>query len=89
MPQGGWQVILFYIFLFAFVYYILIVPQRRADKKMRELQSALKVGDRIVTLGGIQGKVINLTENNATIEASAENTKIDIARWAVREVVKE
>ncbi|WHH59029.1 preprotein translocase subunit YajC [Petroclostridium sp. X23] len=84
MPQNFLSILVPYILIFAVFYFILILPQRRKDKKMKEMLAALKVGDEIVTIGGIYGKVISIKDDVLTIEVGADKTKLRVARWSVR-----
>jgi preprotein translocase subunit YajC len=74
------------ILLFVIMYVILILPQRRKEKKNKEMLNALKVGEEVVTIGGIMGKVINIKDDEVTIESGVMKTKILVKRWAVKEV---
>jgi preprotein translocase subunit YajC len=68
-------------------YWTTILPQKKREKRLQQMQSELKVGDEIITFAGIYGKVININEQVVTIEASAEKTKLNIAKWSIREVL--
>ncbi len=70
------------------MYVILIVPQRRKDKKLRENIGSAIVGDTVLTIGGIAGKIVNIKDDEITLETSIERTKITIKKWGVKEVVK-
>lgn len=74
------------ILLFVIMYVILILPQRKREKKTREMLNALKVGDEIVTVGGIMGKVMNIKDDEITIESGIMKTKILVKKWAIKEV---
>lgn len=74
------------ILLFVIMYVILILPQRKREKKNREMLNALKVGDEIVTVGGIMGKVVNIKDDEITIESGVMKTKILVKKWAIKEV---
>jgi len=84
------QTVSFLIMILVFVamYAILIIPQRRREKKTREMLNALKVGDVITTIGGLRGKIINIKDDEVTIESSVEKTQIVFKKWAVKEVDK-
>ena len=69
--------------LFAIMYFLLIRPQKKQEKQVREMRSALKVGDDIVTIGGICGKIVRVKDNRLTIQVGADKTKFDIEKWAV------
>ena len=69
-------------------YWTTIMPQKKREKKLQELQGALKIGDEILTFSGIYGKIINVNNEVVTIEASAEKTKLNIAKWSIKEVLE-
>lgn len=78
-----------YILFFIVIMYLLIfLPQKRRDKKAKELISAVQVGNLVVTIGGIAGKVINIKDDELTIETGVERAKINVKKWAIKEVVK-
>lgn len=70
----------------AIFYFLLIRPQRKKDKKVKDMLSALKVGDRICTIGGIYGTVTKLKEDTITLVVGAQKSEMVMARWAVRSV---
>ena len=72
----------------AIMYLILILPQRKKEKKQKELISSAAVGDQIVTIGGMAGKVVNIKDDEVTFETSVERSKITIKRWAIRDLIK-
>jgi preprotein translocase subunit YajC len=76
------------ILIFVVMYLILILPQRKREKKTREMLSALKQGDDVTSIGGIKGKIINIKDDEVTIETSVEKTQIVFKKWAVKEVEK-
>ena len=71
-------VVVFWLFL--------IRPQRKKDKKIKEMLAALKVGDRVCTIGGIYGTIVRIKDEVLTIEVGEQKTQMMIARWAVRNV---
>lgn len=88
MDYQGIISIVWMVVFFVIMYAILILPQRKKDKKLREMLKALEVGNDIVTVGGIMGKVINIKDDEVTIETSIEKTQIKLIRQAIKEVVK-
>ena len=85
---AGWIQILPLVIMFGLMYLFLIVPQRRKDKKQREIINSAVVGDQIVTIGGMVGKIVNIKDDEVTFESSVERTKITIKKWAIKEVIK-
>ncbi len=79
---GGWiSILLFYVALFAILYFLLIWPQRRERKRKEEMIKALKKGDRVVTNGGIRGEIVRVGDDYFIIES--ENSALRIEKWAV------
>jgi preprotein translocase subunit YajC len=67
----------------ALMYFMLIRPQKKQQKKEAEMRNNLQVGDEIVTIGGICGRVVSLKEDSLVIESSGDRSKIQIQRSAV------
>ena len=74
------------VLVFGVMYAVLIIPQRKREKKTKEMLDSLKVDDHILTIGGVSGKVININEDDITIETSVERTQLLLKRWAVRSI---
>ncbi len=74
------------ILLFGVMYFLLIRPQKKREKKQKDMINAVREGEEIVTIGGISAKIININDDDLTIETSIDKTKILIKRWAIREV---
>ena len=68
-------------------YFFLIRPQRKKDKKVKEMLAALKVGDRVCTIGGNYGTITNIRdENTVTLAIGPQDVPVVFARWAIRNV---
>lgn len=80
---GSTAQIVMLVALFAIMYFLLIRPQKKQEKQVRDMRAALKVGDDIVTIGGICGKIVRVKDNRLTIQVGADKTKFDIEKWAV------
>jgi preprotein translocase subunit YajC len=85
MDTGSLGAFMPIILLFVVFYFLLIMPQKKKEKKMKAMLAALKVGDNILTIGGFYGKIIKIKDEIITIEVGADKTKMQVARWAVRE----
>ena len=65
----------------------LIRPQRKKDKKVKEMLANLKVGDRVCTIGGIYGTITNIRdEQTVTLALGPQDVPVVFARWAIRNV---
>ncbi len=85
-PQGGkssqTSFFLMMIMIFVVFYFFMIRPQMRKQKELKNFREALKKGDRIITTGGIYGKINNISENILTIDVG-NNVLIKIDKSAV------
>ena len=71
-----------FVLIFAVMYFFMIRPQIKKQKKEREYRSALKQGDSVITIGGIYGKVTDVKEDAVVVEVHG-GTKLKIAKTAV------
>ncbi len=76
------------VLVFGLMYVMLILPQKKKEKKTKEMLNSLQVGWDVTSIGGITGKIVNIKDDEITIETSVEKTKIVVKRWAIKDVVK-
>ncbi|MBR4068043.1 MAG: preprotein translocase subunit YajC [Clostridia bacterium] len=74
------------VLIFVIFYFMLIRPQRKKEKKVQEMLNALKVGDRVSTIGGIYGTITNIKDDTLELSVGKDNVKLIFARWAIRQV---
>ena len=74
------------VLLFVVFYFFLIRPQRKKDKKVKDMLAALKTGDRICTIGGIYGTITGIRDDTITLSVGRDNLSMVVARWAIRSV---
>lgn len=77
MPQ---QVIMLVLILVVF-YFFMIRPQVKKQKELKKFREGMKTGDKVVTIGGIHGKILELADS--TVLISSEGTKIRIEKSAI------
>ena len=75
--------IIMMVVLIVIMYFMMIRPQKKRKKEEQEMRSSLEIGDEIITIGGIVGKVVTIREQDLVIETGADRTKMKIQRWAV------
>ena len=71
------------ILMFVIFWFILIRPENKRKKEAEAMRSAVKVGDDIITIGGICGKVVSVKDERLVIETSADQVRLEIQKWAV------
>ena len=64
-------------------YFMLIRPENKRKKEAEQMRGAVKTGDKITTIGGIIGTVVNVKEDKIVIETSADQVRIELAKWAI------
>ncbi|MFW6084528.1 MAG: preprotein translocase subunit YajC [Gemmatimonadota bacterium] len=84
--QSPMVTILLFAGLFAIFYFLLIRPQKKQQEAHQEMVEALKRGDEVVTVGGIVGKIIHLTDDRVTVK-TADDTRIEVARSKVGQLL--
>ena len=83
-PQSIIVMVLYIAVIFGTMYFLLIRPQRKKQKEEKKMRDNLQVGDEIVTIGGIYGRVISLKEDALVIESASDHSKLTVARWALQ-----
>ena len=76
------------IVLFIAMYFLMIRPQKKKDKQIADMRNSLQVGDEIVTIGGICGKIVKTKDESIIIAVGADKVKFEMMRWAVSSVTK-
>ena len=67
-------------------YFMLIRPQRKKDKKVKQMLAELKVGDRVTTIGGIHGTIAQIKDDTMVVAVGQDKVKLVFARWGIRSV---
>ena len=80
------EMIVMMVVMVVIFYFLLIRPQRKKDKAVKDMLNALKVGDRICTIGGIYGTISEMKNDVVTLKVGGQQTPMVIARWAIRSV---
>ena len=68
------------------MYFLLIRPQKKKEKEVKEMRDAVRVGDEIITIGGICGKVVKTKDETLVIQVGADRTKFEVMRWSISSV---
>ena len=65
------------------MYVMMIVPERKRKKAAQEMRDNIEVGDKIITIGGLVGKVVHVSADRITFETGEDRVRIEINKWAV------
>ena len=74
------------IVLMVAMFAIMIIPQRRRDKKVKDMLSSLKAGDRVRTIGGIYGTIATIKDDTVILLVGPDKVKLVFARGAIAQV---
>ncbi len=75
--------IIMMVLMIAIFYFMLIRPENKRKKEAEAMRSAVKKGDKIVTIGGIVGTVVDVKENKIVMETGADQVRIEFEKWAI------
>ena len=78
--------LLMWVVLFGVFYFLLIRPQKKKDKELKEMRENLNVGDKVTTIGGIIAHVAKVEENAVILEIGPNRTKVPFEKWAIGKV---
>ena len=79
---GSWSMIIMMVMLFVIMYFFMIRPQQKKQKEIQKMREALKVGDRIITSGGVYGKIKEI-EDAAFIVEIADGVRVKVDKASV------
>lgn len=74
------------VLLVVLMYFLLIRPQKKREKQTAMMRNSVRVGDEVVTIGGIRGKIVKTKDDTLVIEVGADKVKFEIMRWAISKV---
>ena len=75
--------IIMLVLMLVIFYFMLIRPENKRKKEAEQMRASVKTGDKITTIGGIIGTVVNVKEDKIVIETSADQVRIEFAKWAI------
>lgn len=79
----GYSSILMIVVLIAVFYFFMIRPENKKKKKAEEMRNSLAVGDKITTIGGMVGKIVNIGGDLITFETGEDRVRIQVTKWAI------
>ena len=71
------------VVMLALMYFMMIRPENKRKKEAEQMRSSVRKGDKITTIGGVIGTVVDVKENNVVVETSADQVRIEFAKWAI------
>ena len=86
--SGNGSMIFMLIAMIAIFYFLMIRPENKKKKKTEEMRNSLSLGDEITTIGGITGKIVQVTEDTVTFETGEDRVRIQVKKWAISTTAK-
>lgn len=77
------------ILMFGLMYFLAIRPQKKRDEALRKQIDAMQVGDKVVTIGGVTGRIFNIQGDEVTISTSVQNTLMTFKKSAIAKVLSD
>lgn len=88
MPQELIMSLVMWVAVFAVFYFLLIKPQKKKEKQLKEMRESLSIGDKVSTIGGIIGNVAKVEEDFVVLELGPNRNKVPFEKWAIGTVEK-
>lgn len=82
---GGIGQIVLLVGLLVIMYFVLIRPQQKRQKEEQKLRDSINVGDEVVTIGGICGRVVSVKDDSMVIETGSDKNKMRVMKWSVQQ----
>lgn len=81
--MGNYSSIILLVVMILVFYVFLILPENRKKKKLNAMRDSLRPGDEIVTIGGLMGRVVAVTDDTVTFETGEDQVRIQVTKWAI------
>ncbi len=85
---SGMPMLLMIVIMFAVFYFFVIRPENKKKKKAEEMRNSLSLGDEIITIGGMIGKIVQITDDTITFETGEDRVRIQTKKWAISTTAK-
>ena len=79
----GLSTIIMLVAMLGVFYFLMSRPENKRKKEAEQMRSDVKVGDEVVTIGGICGKVVHIKDEKLVIETSADQVRVELMKWAL------
>ncbi len=85
---GTIQFVISMVVLVAVFYFFMIRPEKKRKKQTEEMRSSLSVGDPVVTIGGMVGKIVEISADEIVFETGEDRVRIAVKKWAISRKAK-
>ena len=87
--MGIMTLVLYMGIIIAVFYFLMIRPEKKRKKKAQEMRDSLAIGDNITTIGGMVGKIVNISDEFVTFETGEDRVRIKITKWGISSTGKD
>ena len=87
MAQALIQIVIPFAAMFAIMYFLLILPEKKRSKKYNNMLAELQVNDEVLTRGGIVGKIITIDEDQLVIQSGPDRVRIRVTKNSVAQKI--
>lgn len=81
--SSGGTMLIMMVGLLAVMYFMVILPEKKKKKEQETLRSSLHKGDKITTIGGIMGKIVDIKDDKIVVESGEDQVRLEMQKWAV------
>ena len=71
------------VLLFVMMYFFMIRPEKKRKQEAQTMRDSLEVGDKIITIGGIVGRVVHISNDRITFETGEDRVRLEVTKWAI------
>lgn len=83
--QSPWTLIIYLVAIVALMYFLIIRPQKKKQKQEEQMRNSIHVGDEVLTIGGIFGKIIAIKEDSYIVESGPDRAKMRVSKWSIQQ----
>ena len=83
MSESMYSIVMLVV-VFAIMYFLMIRPENKRKKEQEEMRNNICLGDEIITIGGMVGKVVQVTEETVTFETGEDRVRVQVKKWAIQ-----
>jgi preprotein translocase subunit YajC len=83
---GGMSLLIMFVPMIAMIYFFLVMPQQRRQKKWQAMLDQLKTGDRVTTSGGLRGVIVALKDDSVHLRVPPDNLRVEVTKASVMQV---
>ena len=70
--------------MIAVFYFLIIRPENKRKKQAETMRNSLKKGERITTIGGMVGRIVQVNDTTVVFETSEDRVRIEVAKWGIQ-----